>query len=85
MSGGEKKFFCGDCEKGWVKKSAYDKHFDLKFVKSSYDHQGGKEVSNVCYKQKLRIFGGTLDEARAAKAIKHQMSLGIDREAPREY
>ena len=59
-----KRVYCGDCEKSWVRKVDYEKHFELENIKQK---DGGKLIKNPCYKRKRRTVGYSLNEARANK------------------
>ena len=53
MESQKKKFWCGDCEKGWVKKTAYEEHFDLEKVREG-EGCGGKLIPNICFNKKRK-------------------------------
>ncbi len=44
-----KRVYCEDCEKSWVRKVDYEKHFELENIKQK---DGGKLIKNPCYKRK---------------------------------
>lgn len=67
-----KRFFCGDCEHGWVRKIDYESHFTKKKINID-----GSLVSNPCLNRKRKIFGQTLQEA---KKIKKQKTISFTKE-----
>ena len=66
MDSEKKSNWCGDCEKGWVKKDAYKKHFTLETVRSGQG-SGGKLIPNMCLNRKRKSYSKTLTEAIANK------------------
>ena len=55
MDSEKKSNWCGDCEKGWVKKDAYKKHFTFKTVRSGQG-SGGKLIPNMCLNRKRKSY-----------------------------
>ena len=62
------KAYCGGCEKSWSRKAGFDEHFKLTRIKSG--DSGGALIRNPCYEQKRKVWGYTLEEARAKKKQK---------------
>ena len=63
-----KRVYCGDCEKSWSRKAGFDEHFKLAQIKSG--DSGGALTKNPCHERKRKVWGYTLEEARASKKQK---------------
>ena len=65
MASVNKKHFCSDCKKGWVRSNDYNYHFLKAQVKD-----GGRLVPNPCFQRKRQASCKTLSEASCVKKSK---------------
>lgn len=72
-----KKFFCSDCEAGYVRRADFENHFNLQKVRASNvsTGSGGALIDNPCFKRVERRYGSTLSEARSLKGVR-RLSFG---------
>ena len=57
-----KRFFCGDCEHGWVRKIDYESHFTKKKINID-----GSLVSNPCLKERGKFLAKLFKKPRKLK------------------
>ena len=68
------RYWCGDCERSWVRKVEWEGHFSTKHVKEE-EGRGGKDIPNQCWNRKRKILGKEKDHKIQIRHLAYIFSL----------